>query len=269
MSVPIIPKASIASLTALELEILHLLANGHTVKSIAVSLDRTEASINERLRDARRKTGVGSSRELARRLDAQKIWDRKIDLSSDRASEDTGISLRGHHLSKGTMIMMTTLSVAALALLLNVPEWVAGPDAQPKAEVAMPSPLIGSWALDVARIPEDERPQRVTIAFSVSPENQWTTRVEIVAPDGTAREAVSTAVPDGAAVPVEGMLPVDSVSLRQPAPNTLVMSLGKGGAPFSTRVYTVAKDGQTMTETIIWPGQGASRLETTYFTRIG
>jgi DNA-binding CsgD family transcriptional regulator len=53
-----------------ELEILRLLAGGHTVKSIAVLLGRSEASINERLREARRKTGVGSSRELARMLAA-------------------------------------------------------------------------------------------------------------------------------------------------------------------------------------------------------
>jgi DNA-binding CsgD family transcriptional regulator len=55
-----------------ELEILRLLAGGHTVKSIAVQLGRSEASINERLREARRKTGVGSSRELARLIDTKK-----------------------------------------------------------------------------------------------------------------------------------------------------------------------------------------------------
>ncbi len=32
----------------------------------------------------------------------------------------------------------------------------------------------------------------------------------------------------------------------------LVMTLAKGGERFSTRVYTVAKDGRTMTETIVW-----------------
>ena len=71
---------ALAALNDNELEILHLLANGHTAKSIAARLGRSETAIHERLRDARRKTGVGSSRELARLLDAQKIWDRKIDL---------------------------------------------------------------------------------------------------------------------------------------------------------------------------------------------
>src|SRR3546814_2888029 len=77
----------VEALSDRELEVLRLLTAGHTVKSIAVRLGRSEASINERLRDARRKTGAGSSRELARRLDAQQIWDRKIDLS--RSEEHT------------------------------------------------------------------------------------------------------------------------------------------------------------------------------------
>ena len=59
------------------------------------------------------------------------------------------------------------------------------------------------------------------------------------------------------------------VWLRQPAPNTLVMTLGKNGAPVSTRVYTVAKDRKSMTETIIWASTGIPKLETTYFNRVG
>ena len=51
-----------------EREYLLLLQRGHTAKTIAVSKGVTEAAVNERFRSARRKTGVGSSRELARRL---------------------------------------------------------------------------------------------------------------------------------------------------------------------------------------------------------
>lgn len=51
-----------------ERQILYLLAEGHTAKSIASELGSTPAAVNERLREARRKTGVGSSRELARLL---------------------------------------------------------------------------------------------------------------------------------------------------------------------------------------------------------
>lgn len=62
---------------------------------------------------------------------------------------------------------------------------------------------------------------------------------------------------------------IDTVSLRQSEANTLVMTLGRNGSPISTRVYTVADDRQSMTETIIWPGANMPKLETTYFNRIG
>ena len=54
-----------------ERQVLRLLAEGHTAKSIANELGSTPAAVNERLREARRKTGVGSSRELARLLKSQ------------------------------------------------------------------------------------------------------------------------------------------------------------------------------------------------------
>lgn len=109
------PHSALAALTDKELEILRLLTAGHTVKSIAVRLGRSEASINERLRDARRKTGVGSSRELARLLDAQKIWDKNIDLSQLR-SLTNGVgqpATTGPIRSKGTKLMLIALPVAA------------------------------------------------------------------------------------------------------------------------------------------------------------
>jgi ABC-type branched-subunit amino acid transport system ATPase component len=61
---------------------------------------------------------------------------------------------------------------------------------------------------------------------------------------------------------------IDTVALRQPAPNTLVMTLGKNGAPLSTRVYTITKDQKSMTETIVWAGDTVPKLETTHFNRI-
>ncbi|MFN4020697.1 MAG: helix-turn-helix transcriptional regulator [Erythrobacter sp.] len=83
-----IPDSTFAALNDNELEILRLLACGHTAKSIAASLGRSETAINERLREARRKTGVGSSRELARVLDAQKFWDKNIDLPMHGSSNE-------------------------------------------------------------------------------------------------------------------------------------------------------------------------------------
>ena len=103
--------AATAALNDKEVEVLRLLAAGHTVKSIAVTLGKSEASINERLRDARRKTGVGSSRELARLLDAQKIWDKNIDLSGPHSLTDASGQSRqpGRQWSKGMLVMLVAL----------------------------------------------------------------------------------------------------------------------------------------------------------------
>jgi DNA-binding CsgD family transcriptional regulator len=59
-----------------ERRVLALLAQSHTAKSAAAALGSSEAAVNERLREARRKTGVGSSRELARLFAAQENRDK-------------------------------------------------------------------------------------------------------------------------------------------------------------------------------------------------
>jgi DNA-binding CsgD family transcriptional regulator len=262
-----------AGLTERELEVLCLLAGGHTSKTIATRLGRSEAAVNELLRGARRKTGVGSSRELARLLDAQKIWDRKIDLSTPALPGDGLVrpATRGLLTSKGMGAMLIAISAAATGLMLaaapSAPQAETPPAAY--APAATQPPLAGSWALDTARLPEAERPQRVTITFGKAPDGKWTTLVEIVAPDGSSRHAESTAAVDGVPVPISGNMDfIDTAALRQPAPNTLVMTLGKNGAPLSTRVYTVSKDHLSMTETIVWAGDTLPKLETTHFNRV-
>lgn len=86
-------KASGLDLTRLsqaERDVLELLARGHTAKSIAGLTGQSEGAVNERLRTARRKTGVGSSRELARLLFAQKNWDEKIGMAGREALGTVG-----------------------------------------------------------------------------------------------------------------------------------------------------------------------------------
>jgi DNA-binding CsgD family transcriptional regulator len=75
----------LARLNEAERRVLWLLAEGHTAKSIAIALETTPAAVNERLREARRKTGVGSSRELARLLKAQESRHEQIGVASSRA----------------------------------------------------------------------------------------------------------------------------------------------------------------------------------------
>lgn len=267
------PTSQPAPLTEKELEILRLLTAGHTVKTIAARLNRSEASINERLREARRKTGVGSSRELARMLAAQKNWDKNFDLSRQDAPTEGAVQpeIAGRSRSKGKIIMFIAVPIAAIGLVAAATDWSqqAAPVQPVAAAATAQDPLIGKWSLDVSRIPANERPRRVTIAFRVMPDRKWNTQVEIVAPDGSTTQAESTAALDGVPVPVSGnMAFIDAVSLRQPEANTLVMTLNKNGAPVSTRVYTISRDRQSMTETIVWPGSDEPRMVTTYFNRI-
>lgn len=263
-----------ACLTDREIEILRLLVAGHTVKTIAARLGRSETAINERLRSARRKTGVGSSRELARLLHRQKTCDENIDLPGSRAAVEelahaATVGVRG---SKGMIAMLTLIALTAAGLMAATApsaDRAGTPNAVYSAASAQ-LPLVGRWSLDASLMPEQERPQRVTMTFRPSQDGKWTTRVEIVAPDGSIKHAESTAAPDGVAVAITGNMDfIDSVALRQPAPDTLVMTLGKAGTRVSTRVYTVAKDLKSMTETIVWSADSRQKLETTRFDRIG
>ena len=262
-----------ACLTDREMEILRLLVAGHTVKTIAARLGRSETSINERLRSARRKTGVGSSRELARLLDVQKTCDENIDLSRQRSTvkdlaHTAAVGVRG---SKGMIVMLIAIPMAVAGLMVATApsaDQLGTPNAVYSA-ASQQLPLVGSWSLDASLMPEKERPQRVTMTFRASQDGKWTTRVEIVAPDGSSRHSESTAALDGVPVPITGNMDfIDTVALRQPAPDTLVMTLGKAGARVSTRVYTVAKDMKSMTETIVWSSDKLQKLETTHFNRI-
>ncbi len=262
----------LARLNDKEQEILALLTAGHTVKSIAAQLGRSEASINERLREARRKTGIGSSRELARLVDAQLNRDKISDLARPAGPADRSVQRPavGRIKPKGPILMtfVAILAVATISLVQSEP--APGTGAQTESRLAAaPSPLIGRWALDVARVPAEERPRSVTITFGTATDGQWTTKVEIVAPDGSVRSAESTATLASVPVPISGNMGfIDTAALRQPEPGTLIMTLGKGGKPVSTRVYTVSKDRRTMTETIIWAAEGIPDLPTNHFKRI-
>ena len=58
----------LSTLTEKEKQTLRLLVNGYDAKSMARHLGLSVHTINERLRDARRKLAVSSSREAARKL---------------------------------------------------------------------------------------------------------------------------------------------------------------------------------------------------------
>jgi DNA-binding CsgD family transcriptional regulator len=139
----------LSRLSAAERQALRLLAEGHTVKSIATAIGSTPATVNERLREARRKTGVGSSRELARSLKAQENRYNLIGMGNARRlgaplsqpdaetwRPQTGVS---------AMIGLLTLTAAGAAALLT--------QAQPANELRsnpqmITDPDLGTFAVD-------------------------------------------------------------------------------------------------------------------------
>jgi DNA-binding CsgD family transcriptional regulator len=77
----------VGQLSEREKEALRLLLRGHDAKSIARTLNLSIHTVNERLRDARRKLQVSSSREAARLLleedgPVQIAWDREIGVAA-------------------------------------------------------------------------------------------------------------------------------------------------------------------------------------------
>lgn len=122
--------AGYQALSEKEKQTLRLIVRGHDAKSMARHLSLSVHTVNERLRDARRKLEVSSSREAARLLlnaegdDPQNLADKQIgedapvkDMELDAAS-GTG-QWRTHRragLIAGVVIMSIFLGVLALSL---------------------------------------------------------------------------------------------------------------------------------------------------------
>ncbi|KRE96801.1 hypothetical protein ASG87_15885 [Frateuria sp. Soil773] len=139
------------------------------------------------------------------------------------------------------------------------------------AQPASASPLVGSWAVDVSRLPMPPaaRPKKVTITFKDAGSGKWGTRVEIVDAGGTVSRTEGVAALDGTAAPVSGSPEADTVAVKLPVPGVLVMNLVKGGQQASTRVYAAAADGKTMIETASYVGKdGLPVMRTHYFARV-
>lgn len=103
-------------LNASERELLLLLGRGHTAKSIAALKDLTELAVNERFRSARRKTGIGSSREIARLLVAQENRDDFIGLAEPAAA--TSDLPRPDAPRRASFFRRWSLPMSAAALLI-------------------------------------------------------------------------------------------------------------------------------------------------------
>lgn len=123
--------AGFQALTEKEKQTLRLIVRGHDAKSIARHLDLSVHTINERLRDARRKLEVSSSREAARLLldtegeGPQNLADKQIggaapsaDMAQGAApGTGQGRTQRLTGLIAGVVIMSFILGVLALSLI--------------------------------------------------------------------------------------------------------------------------------------------------------
>jgi hypothetical protein len=133
------------------------------------------------------------------------------------------------------------------------------------------SPFLGSWAVDVTQlpIPAEVRPKSVTFTHSDAGEGRWSTVVEIVAADGAVSRSETIHALDGTPAPVTNSIEADLVAFSNPSPDVLIMALSNKGQPSSLRVYTIAPDGRSQTETAVYYSpEGVPAMRPAYFTRI-
>ena len=162
------------------------------------------------------------------------------------------------------------LTASAFAL---IPDADAHPRPGDRAGVAAtPSPFLGEWELDLARMPDTygPPPKRVTYRFEDVGSGMWRTSVEIVGRDDSVRRAAIEYRRDGRAVPSEGDLAeADHAALDSPAPNVLVMSMARDNGLQGVRVYAISADGRDMTESAAAvDADGAPFVRNFHFRRI-
>ncbi|MEO5586721.1 MAG: DUF4019 domain-containing protein [Novosphingobium sp.] len=193
----------ISALTERERETLRLLYVSHDAKSIARTLGLSVHTVNERLRDARRKLGLSSSREAARLLaDAEQtrpdfFGDKQFGVAVmqiSRLDDDTsGAAHRIAWLGGGMLVM--SLIIAAIVLSSGGAGGAHGPPAQSiTANVSTPArsspapPIVApaerparQWLalLDGARWEESWR-ATATLFRSQLPAAQWSATIRPV-----------------------------------------------------------------------------------------
>ncbi len=140
------------------------------------------------------------------------------------------------------------------------------------APIAEQSRFLGSWELDLGRMPATygTPPKRVLYRFSDVGEGFTRLEVDITAPDGSVRHMAVRFRPDGKMVPGQGdTSEADSAALEAPASNVLVMSLAKNKTLGSVRVYAISADGREMTESAAnVDGDGAPFVRNFHFKRL-
>ncbi|MFA6114472.1 MAG: helix-turn-helix transcriptional regulator [Sphingomonas sp.] len=139
----------VASLSERERAVLRLLLAGHDAKSAANALGLSVHTVNERLRDARRKLGVSSSREAARLLCASGAGDPKFLGDKDIGVGDQGSTMAvrprdamrtagGNRLFlyAGGAILMIFLTLSSILF------WVSAPDQKSEGPAPAAAPRV-------------------------------------------------------------------------------------------------------------------------------
>jgi len=121
------PEPLTDTLTDKERQTLRLILRGHDAKSSARELGLSVHTVNERLRDARRKLGVTSSREAARRLleaeqeTPETLGDKALGdalAAADAAQHPASASQRRAWFGFGSGLALTLAGVLAMSLIL-------------------------------------------------------------------------------------------------------------------------------------------------------
>ncbi len=155
MNTPV--KQGFGALTEKEKQTLRLIVRGHDAKSTARSLGLSVHTINERLRDARRKMAVSSSRAAARQLleaesgldspNPELLGDAEIGGDATRARVDQGsapIGGAGRAFRHPRIIIGVSLMTIALGLLALValPQLASSPPPTPTTSDAAPDAAL-------------------------------------------------------------------------------------------------------------------------------
>jgi hypothetical protein len=116
--------------------------------------------------------------------------------------------------------------------------------------------FLGSWQVDVSKLPVPDPPASVTITWADAGSGKLKMSVDIVDRRGMKSHAEATVALDGSPSRAVGSLDVDVVSVTVPSDRVLIMGAGMAGNPSNTRVFTISDDGRRMSETIISHGAG-------------
>ena len=250
------------ALTERERETLRLLLAGHDAKSIARECGLSVHTVNERLREARRKLNVSSSREAARQLGElehgtpNSFGDKQFGVAGETGDVRTTGQGAGHllaWLAGGMLVMSLIIATAVFALTLH------GSGAT-RAEDQVPRPVAAAGS--AARSTEETSAREwVALVDGRRWEDSWRTAAALFKSQLTAEQWVS------AIRPVRE--PLGGVSSR------VLQSATKTGAPPGApageyeilEFRTSFAQRADMTETVVLAREGSGWKVAGYFIR--